>query len=288
MLLVVDEGAQASQCALLVLRLVARFRTFDEDFLDHARVGIFPVVAQAHAGFHLIDVLSASATRTEGVPFNFALVDDHVEGFGLGQYSHGGCRGVHAALRFGGGHALHAVNATLVLECAIDVSARDGANDLLETARCAFASAAHFEVPALRLAVFRVHTEEVASKEGGFVATRTTADFEDSILCVLGVFGYEHEFDFLLELWDARFAEGHFFACHLAHFGVVLAAEQDVLALLQVAQEVGVLFARVHQVLQFLVLLGQSHIALLVSNHGGVGNQGGHFLEARNEAVQFF
>ena len=195
---------------------------------------------------------------------------------------------MHTALCFGGGHALHAVNAALVLECAIHIGTRDGANDFLETARCAFAGTAHLEVPALRFAVFRVHTEEVASKECGFVATRTAADFEDSILGVLGVFGHEHEFDFLLELWDARFAEGHFFAGHLAHFGVVLTTEQDVLALLQVAQEVGVLFARVHQVLQFFVLLGQSHIALLVSNHGGVGNQGGHFLEARNEAVQFF
>ena len=44
-LLVVDEGAQAAQGTFLVLGLVARLGTFDEDFLHHARIGVLPVIA---------------------------------------------------------------------------------------------------------------------------------------------------------------------------------------------------------------------------------------------------
>ena len=78
-LLVVDEGAQAAQGALLVLGLVARLGALYEDFLHHARVGVLPVVAQAHAALHLVDVLSARAATAEGVPLDFALVYLHVQ-----------------------------------------------------------------------------------------------------------------------------------------------------------------------------------------------------------------
>ena len=47
-LLVVDEGTQAGQCALLVLRLIASLGTLDEDFLHLARIGVLPIIAETY------------------------------------------------------------------------------------------------------------------------------------------------------------------------------------------------------------------------------------------------
>ena len=88
--LIVDEGTQAREGAFLVLGLVARLGTFDEDFFDYACVGILPVVAQAHAGFHLVHVLTAGTTASEGVPLDFTFVDNYVELFGFGKHGYAG------------------------------------------------------------------------------------------------------------------------------------------------------------------------------------------------------
>ena len=98
-LVVVDIGAQARQGAFLVLGLVARFGTFNEYLLHLAGIGVFPIVAQAHAALHLVYVLSAGTGGAEGIPTNLALVYYHVKRFGLGQYGHRGRRRMHAALR---------------------------------------------------------------------------------------------------------------------------------------------------------------------------------------------
>ena len=82
--------------------------------------------------------MSARSGRTEGVPLDFALVDDDIKGFGFRQHGYCGGRGVDAPLCLGGGHTLHAVNAAFVLECAVDIGARDGTNDFLETADRSF------------------------------------------------------------------------------------------------------------------------------------------------------
>ena len=114
--------------------MVARFGTFDEDFFDFAGIGVLPIVTKTYAGLYFIDVLAAGAGRAEGVPLDFALVDDDIKGFGFGQHGHCGGRGVDAPLRLGGRHALHTVNATFVLECAVNIGACDGTNDFFESA----------------------------------------------------------------------------------------------------------------------------------------------------------
>ena len=91
MLTVVDVGAQSGKGTFLVLWLVAGFRTFHKDFLLLARVGVGPHVAGTHTRLHLVHVLTASTRGAEGVPLDFTLVNLHVEGFGFGQYGHGGC-----------------------------------------------------------------------------------------------------------------------------------------------------------------------------------------------------
>ncbi len=85
----------------------------------------------ADGGVGLVDVLAAGARRAEGVDAQFGGIE--VRGFdfiGLGQDGHGARRGVDASLRFGGGHALHAMHAGLELEARECAGARDAADDL--------------------------------------------------------------------------------------------------------------------------------------------------------------
>ncbi len=187
MLAVVDKCAQACQGALLVFGLVAGLGTLDEYLLCLAGIGIAPVVAQAHTRLDLVDVLTAGATRAEGVPLDLALVDFHLKGVGLGQHGHRGGRGVYAALGLGGGHTLHAVHAALVLEHAVDARAAHRDDNLLEAAGRAGALRCDGGGPAAALAVAQIHLGQVAGKEGGFVAACAGAYLEDYVFVVFGV-----------------------------------------------------------------------------------------------------
>ena len=65
---VVELRLQKAHGILAVLQLLAAFRVFDEDFFFLARIRVFILVAQAHAGLHLVDVLPAGTSGTEQVP----------------------------------------------------------------------------------------------------------------------------------------------------------------------------------------------------------------------------
>ena len=121
MFFVVDECAQTGEGAFLVFGLVARFRTFDEDFLHNTGVGVLPVVAQAHARLHFVHVLSAGTAASERIPLDFAFVDFHVEWFSLWQHGNRSRRCVYAALSLRRWHALYAVHARLVFQRAVDL-----------------------------------------------------------------------------------------------------------------------------------------------------------------------
>ena len=270
-LLVVDECAQSGEGALLVFRLVAGFGTLDKNLLHLAGVGVLPVVAQAYARLHLIDILASGAGGAEGVPLDFALVDDHVERLCLGQHGHRGGAGVYAALGFGGGHSLHAVDSALILESAINIGSGDGAHNLLVAAHGTLAKRRHLQLPAFGLAVFGVHAEEVAGKECCLVAAGAATYLEDSVLAVLGVLRHKHQLDFLFQRRDLLLAFCHLLARHFLEVGVGL-VDEHVLTFLQVAEQGGVFLAGGHEVLQFLVFLGQSDVALLVADYVGVGD----------------
>ena len=58
MLLIINKGIQAREGTLLILGLVARLRTFDENLLRLTRIGIFPHITQTDTRLHLIHVLT--------------------------------------------------------------------------------------------------------------------------------------------------------------------------------------------------------------------------------------
>ena len=194
---------------------------------------------------------------------------------------------MHTTLRFRHRHTLHTMHPRLILHDAIHVLARHTTDDFLVAAHGTLGEGRHGEVPAFHFAVFRVHPEQVASKESRLVATRTATYFQRHVLAVLWVGRDEQEFDFLLQFRDALLVGGDFLARHLLHLGVIFQSEQF-LRLLQSLGGIDVFLSGLHDVLQVLVFLRQLHIPLLVGNHVRVGDEGRDLLKSRHQPLQFF
>ena len=77
---VVQLRAQQTHGVFAILELLAALGVFDKYLFFLARVGVFLLVAQAHAGFHFVHVLSACAAASEEVPAYFRRVDVHFNG----------------------------------------------------------------------------------------------------------------------------------------------------------------------------------------------------------------
>ena len=72
----------------------------------------------AHSRIRRIHRLSARARRAEGVDAKVFGLDLDVHVFGFGQHGNRHRRSVYATLLLGRGHALHAMHAAFVLQCA--------------------------------------------------------------------------------------------------------------------------------------------------------------------------
>ena len=105
-----------------------------------------------------------------------------------------------AALRFGGGHALHAVAAGFELERAVHMVACNAQHDFLVAAQLAFVGAHHLHLPALGGGVAGVHAGQIACEQRGFVTARAGADFHERVARVVGVFGQQQALQFVFQL----------------------------------------------------------------------------------------
>ena len=190
-----------------------------------------------------------------------------------------------ASLRLGLRHTLHAVHARLVFKRAVHVVARDGEDDLLESARGALADARHGHSPTLYLAVFGVHPIEVAGKECGLVAARAAANLDDGVLSVLRIGRYEHELDLLLQGGQTLLTGRDLFAGHLLEVRIVV-VHDDASRFVEVGQQLFVVAFCGQQFLEAFVFFGQPHEAVAISDDLGVSDQRRHLLETRRKAVE--
>ncbi len=201
--------------------MVAGLGAFDQYLLAHAGVGILPHIAQTDARLDLVDILAAGAAASERVPFDFSLVDLHVERLGLWQHCHGSSRCMDTALCFGGRHTLHAMHTAFIFQRAVDTVARDRQHYFLEASRCALARRGDGHVPAAAFTVFHIHLAEVAGKDRGFVAAGAPADFEYCVFSVLGICRNQQKLYFLFEPGHTFGGAVKLFAGHLAHLLIV-------------------------------------------------------------------
>ena len=143
-----------------------------------------------------------------------------------------------APLRFGLGHALHAMDARFVLHvrvCALAVQLED---DLLVAADRRVRGVDHLGTPAQAFRVALVHAEEVGGEERRLVAAGPSADLDDHVLLVGGVLRQQRQLELLFQPLD------------LGRKALLLLAAQRALLLIAVA-------AQLARVLQRLLRLAE-------------------------------
>ena len=119
------------------------------------------------------------------------------------------------------GDALHAVGAGFVAQPAVDAGAGDLHDDFAVAAQLGFAGGQNLGLPAALFGVAQVHAQQVAGKEGAFVAAGAGADFDDGVAGVVGVARQQQVFDAGFGFLQAGFGVSGFFVGKVAQLGVV-------------------------------------------------------------------
>ena len=161
-------------------------------------------------------------------------------GVGLGQHGHRAGAGVDAALRLGGGHALHAVAAGLEAQLAVDAvggggqAARAGRvlqphDHFLEAAEIRRALAHDLAAPALALGVAQVHAQQVGGEQRRLLAAAAGADLDEGRARVVRVARQQRGLQRGVQRREVGVAGGDLVARHRHHLGVVVARVQHLL-----------------------------------------------------------
>ena len=127
------------------------------------------------------------AGRAVDVDAQVGRVEREVDVVGDRQHRHRDGAGVDAALRLGGGDALHAVHAGLVLELAVRAVAGDLDGDLREPADLRRVAVEHLGPQPEAGGVAQVGVEQLGGEQRGLVAAGGGADLEDGVAVVVGV-----------------------------------------------------------------------------------------------------
>jgi hypothetical protein len=146
---------------------------------------------------------------------------------GLGQDGDGGGGGVDAALRLGGGHALHAVDAAFVFHDAVHVISADFDDDFLEPADFGGAGVELLDLPAFGFGKTAVHAQQIGGKEAGFITAGAGANFEDDIAAFERIRRQDGLLDGFFEIDEALFENGNLGGGHLSEFFVLLGLGHD-------------------------------------------------------------
>ena len=183
-------------------------------------------------------MLTACAARTEGVDLQVGRVYFNIDLLRLGQDCDGDCRSVYAPHTLGLGHALDAVDAALEFEAGIRALAAYHETYFFVSAEFSGVRAEDFGFEALCVAVHRVHSEQHAREQRGFLAACAAAYLNDNIAVVVRVAREQEHFQILLSALDIFFRFFELGARKLLEFGIRAALFEQALRLL------GVIFRR--------------------------------------------
>ena len=225
----------------------------------------------ADGRFGLVDFLAAGSGRAEQVDAQFFRLDFHFADFlDLGQHGHGRGGSMDAALGFGFRHALHAVPAAFVAQDLVDVRAFHGKDDFLEPAQIGRRRVDHARLPALGIRETRIHPEQVAREQGGFLAAGARADFQDRVAAVVGIRRQHQRHERAFGARNRGFQFLFFRARDFGQFRIVGG----------IGQQFGVAGQLLPQALQFVRRPGQVPQALVLAHHllerAGIGGRAGH------------
>ena len=162
----------------------------------------------SHRGVRRVDALAALTRRTVDVDSQIGFVDlDRFDLFGLGVDEHAGRRCVHAALRLGDRHALHAMHSALELEPRPHTVGRvalapDRQGRVLVAAEVRDGLVEHRDSPAVPLGVSDVHARQVGGEQCRLLAALAGLDLEHDVVGVVRVTGCEQIGQLGVELLD--------------------------------------------------------------------------------------
>jgi hypothetical protein len=185
---------------------------------------------------------------------------------------------VDAALGLGGGHALDAVDARLVLHLGVDLFAFEDGGDVLEAADVGVSLREDFDLPSVLLGEAQIHAKDLGNEERGLVATGAGAKLDDDVLFVVRIFGQEQDFEFFLHGGEARLEIGELRLGHLAQVGVGFG--EHGFGVRNGVAEAAVLTELFDGWLEVAVLLGDLAIVLLVVDDAGIAELAGEVFVA--------
>src|SRR5690606_6212994 len=270
-----DGGAQALHRLVAVGVLAALGLRLDHDAGRQ--------VGDAHGRVGLVDVLAARAGGAEGVDPQVGRVDLDRLAFLLDRndrYRRG--RGVDPALRFGLGHALHAVGAGFELQARVGAFALDPRDHLAESAVFAGIGRLDLHPPALALGVAGVHAQQVAGEDRGLVAAGAGADLQVRAAVVARIARYQQRHELFLERVQAGLSRGDLLLGQVAQLGVVA----HLLRRLEVGAGAGLVRHRRRQRLEPGELARQRAETVLVARHRRIGEQSFEFVAAVGQRLQ--
>ena len=128
-------------------------------------------------------------------------------------------------MRFGLGHALHAVATGLETQFAPGAFAFDGEDHFLEAADFGRCGVEILDLPALALEVAPVDAVQVGCEQRGFVAAGAGANLDDHLAAQVFGVGDQGVLDLFRELFLERFDQREILACELDEFGFGRIAE---------------------------------------------------------------
>ena len=213
---VVELRLQQEQGLFLVLRLVARFGVFDEDFLLFARVGVGVPIAQPDARLHLVHVLAAGAARAERVPRELGRIDIHLDGvIDERRDEHRRKRGHSLALRVERRHAHEPVHAVFRLQEAVGkLAALDFHRHALDAGLVALLQVRDGDLVAVGLGPAHIHSHQHLGPVLALGAACARVDFQHAVHRVFLLAQHVLEFEVFDELQGALVVGVHLFFGH--------------------------------------------------------------------------
>ena len=146
-------------------------------------------MGDAHGRIGFVDILAAVPAGAVGIDAQVIRVDVHIHLVRLRQDGHGRGAGVDAALRFGAGYTLDAVDTAFKLHAGESAAPCEGKYSFLHAPqfRLIEAHVAHLKAAALGIA--RVHPQQQGPKQPGFLPAGTRADLHDHVAVIIRIPG---------------------------------------------------------------------------------------------------
>ena len=234
----------------------------------------------ADGGIGRVHALAAVATRAEDVDAQILLGDLEVvvRLVRLGEHDDRGGGRVDAPLRLRHRHALHAVPAALEAERTVGPVAHDRKEDFLVAVERSLGGAHHVHLPALRLAVTRVHAEEVTCEQRRLVAARSGAHLEDGAAALQRIRRQQARQHGPLRVRDLALQTLDFALRLLGEVGIL----QQRLVPLDVVEDLEIALRRRLQLSEGGVLAHRLAVALRVRNDIWIAHRGLH----RGQTIQ--